>query len=164
MCSPTNSPKATLAVEWLHTYGACTAPPALVLGTMPYLSSLMRVSVYYTIRMPLSFEHVRHLRNPANGNKDVKVGRDGQEVDPAVGVKLVALFHQPGAGLPLTPDANARVHMRDHQERPIVERVTHFSSFPVLPHMHYRRATLCRLRPWLPRSPPRRQSSSPTQT
>ena len=41
------------------------------------------------------FYRTRGLRNPWNGNKEIKVARDGTEVEPDVGRRLVQLFHRP---------------------------------------------------------------------
>lgn len=38
------------------------------------------------------FYRTRGLRNPWNANREVKIARDGTEIEPAVGAKLVALF------------------------------------------------------------------------
>lgn len=48
----------------------------------------------------LLFYRTRGLRNPLNGNREVKIARDGTEVDPEVGKKLVNLFHQTAMGSP----------------------------------------------------------------
>ncbi|BFZ62719.1 hypothetical protein YB2330_003829 [Saitoella coloradoensis] len=39
---------------------------------------------------PLPFYKIRHLRNPWNANREVKVGRDGTELKPSVGERLCA--------------------------------------------------------------------------
>ncbi|KAJ5986733.1 Nucleotide-binding alpha-beta plait [Penicillium sp. IBT 35674x] len=39
------------------------------------------------------FHRARGLRNPWNGNREVKVARDGTELEPTVGRKLVSLFN-----------------------------------------------------------------------
>ncbi|CAG8566545.1 9410_t:CDS:10 [Ambispora leptoticha] len=41
----------------------------------------------------LPFIRTRHLRNPWNANREVKISRDGTEVEPAVGAKLLSEFH-----------------------------------------------------------------------
>lgn len=41
------------------------------------------------------FYRTRGMRNPLNANRDIKIARDGTEVDPAVGQRLIGLFHQP---------------------------------------------------------------------
>lgn len=42
----------------------------------------------------LPFSQVRHLRNPWNGNKEVKVSRDGTELEPGVGHRLILEFYR----------------------------------------------------------------------
>ncbi|RAH69022.1 putative YT521-B-like splicing factor [Aspergillus aculeatinus CBS 121060] len=39
------------------------------------------------------FHRTRGLRNPWNANREVKIARDGTEIEPGVGWKLVQLFH-----------------------------------------------------------------------
>ena len=39
------------------------------------------------------FHLARGLRNPWNQNREVKIARDGTEIEPSVGRKLVNLFH-----------------------------------------------------------------------
>lgn len=39
------------------------------------------------------FQRVRGLRNAWNGGKEVKIARDGTELEPTVGGRLLALFH-----------------------------------------------------------------------
>lgn len=46
-----------------------------------------------TTRLP--FQQTRALRNPWNSSREVKVARDGTEVEPSVGRRLIALFNQP---------------------------------------------------------------------
>ncbi|PWY64476.1 hypothetical protein BO70DRAFT_375160 [Aspergillus heteromorphus CBS 117.55] len=41
----------------------------------------------------VSFHRTRGLRNPWNANREVKIARDGTEIEPEVGRKLVQLFH-----------------------------------------------------------------------
>jgi len=43
-------------------------------------------------RQDLSFQKVQHLYNPWNEGKPVKIGRDGQEVEPRVAEELCRLF------------------------------------------------------------------------
>jgi len=40
----------------------------------------------------LPFHRTRHLRNAFNGNREVKISRDGTEVEPNVGAQLLELF------------------------------------------------------------------------
>ncbi|CAG8496171.1 17941_t:CDS:2, partial [Cetraspora pellucida] len=42
----------------------------------------------------LPFMRTRHLRNPWNANREVKISRDGTEVEPIVGERLIAEFHK----------------------------------------------------------------------
>ena len=39
------------------------------------------------------FQFTRNLRNPWNRNLEIKVARDGQELETAVGMRLVKMFH-----------------------------------------------------------------------
>lgn len=41
----------------------------------------------------LPFLRTRGLRNPWNSNREVKVARDGTELEPSVGKRLISLFH-----------------------------------------------------------------------
>ncbi|KAJ5732807.1 hypothetical protein N7493_004288 [Penicillium malachiteum] len=51
-----------------------------------------RIQWQSTERVP--FHRTRGLRNPWNANREVKIARDGTEIEPTVGRKLIALFHQ----------------------------------------------------------------------
>jgi hypothetical protein len=44
-----------------------------------------------TTRVP--FHRTRGLRNPWNANREVKIARDGTELEPNVGKRLIQLFH-----------------------------------------------------------------------
>lgn len=46
-----------------------------------------------TSRLP--FYRTRGLRNPWNANREVKIARDGTELEPSVGQRLVQMFHRP---------------------------------------------------------------------
>jgi len=52
-----------------------------------------RIQWLSTERVP--FHRARGLRNPWNANREVKIARDGTEIEPTVGRKLVQLFHLP---------------------------------------------------------------------
>ena len=55
-----------------------------------------------TTRLP--FYRTRGLRNPWNSNREVKIARDGTELEPSIGRKLIGLFNRvqsPPAPLPL---------------------------------------------------------------
>lgn len=47
-----------------------------------------------TQRLP--FYRTRGLRNPWNANREVKIARDGTELEPSVGDRLMQMFHRPG--------------------------------------------------------------------
>lgn len=47
-----------------------------------------------TIRLP--FYRARGLRNPWNGNREVKIARDGTELETSVGRRLIQMFHRVG--------------------------------------------------------------------
>lgn len=53
-----------------------------------------------TSRLP--FYRTRGLRNPWNANREVKIARDGTELEPSVGRRLVQMFHRssPSAAIP----------------------------------------------------------------
>lgn len=50
-----------------------------------------RIDWMSTERVP--FYRTRGLRNPWNANREVKIARDGTEIEPTVGRKLTQLFH-----------------------------------------------------------------------
>lgn len=52
-----------------------------------------------TNRLP--FYRTRGLRNPWNSNREVKIARDGTELEPSVGKRLVQMFHRPA--MPVMP-------------------------------------------------------------
>ncbi|CAN9389629.1 unnamed protein product [Alternaria sp. RS040] len=57
-----------------------------------------------TNRLP--FYRTRGLRNPWNANREVKIARDGTELEPSVGERLVQMFHRLGpsaTGAPVMP-------------------------------------------------------------
>ncbi|EGX90400.1 YT521-B-like splicing factor, putative [Cordyceps militaris CM01] len=54
--------------------------------------------------IPLPFYRTRGLRNPWNSNREVKIARDGTELEPAVGRRLIGLM-------------NNNTHMGQHDSR-----------------------------------------------
>lgn len=56
-----------------------------------------------TNRLP--FYRTRGLRNPWNANREVKIARDGTELEPSVGERLLQMFHRMG-GANATPAAS----------------------------------------------------------
>jgi hypothetical protein len=53
-----------------------------------------------TNRLP--FYRTRGLRNPWNANREVKIARDGTELEPSVGDRLVQMFQRVGPGAQVT--------------------------------------------------------------
>ncbi|RMD44354.1 hypothetical protein DV735_g819, partial [Chaetothyriales sp. CBS 134920] len=53
-----------------------------------------------TERLP--FYRTRGLRNPWNANREVKIARDGTEIEPSVGGRLVSMFHKPQSASPVS--------------------------------------------------------------
>jgi hypothetical protein len=51
-----------------------------------------------TARLP--FYRTRGLRNPWNANREVKIARDGTELEPSIGKRLVQMFHRPAHAPP----------------------------------------------------------------
>ncbi|KIM28730.1 hypothetical protein M408DRAFT_307280 [Serendipita vermifera MAFF 305830] len=49
---------------------------------------------------PLSFQRTRHLRNPWNHDREIKVSRDGTEVEPGVGQRLLEEWDRPEPAAP----------------------------------------------------------------
>ncbi|KAL1304621.1 hypothetical protein AAFC00_003588 [Neodothiora populina] len=49
-----------------------------------------------TDRLP--FYRTRGLRNPWNANREVKIARDGTELEPGIGKRLIQMFHQQHGG------------------------------------------------------------------
>ncbi|UKZ92279.1 uncharacterized protein TrAFT101_007239 [Trichoderma asperellum] len=50
-----------------------------------------RVEWLSTTRLP--FHRIRGLRNPWNSNREVKIARDGTEIEPSIGQRLIGLFN-----------------------------------------------------------------------
>ena len=61
----------------------------------------------------LSFGQVAHLRNPMNEHKPIKISRDGQEVEPSVGLELCAAFD---AGYAASPDLSMKRRVTSAEE------------------------------------------------
>lgn len=58
----------------------------------------------------LPFYRTRGLRNPWNANRDVKIARDGTELEPSVGERLLQMFHRLGPSMPPTQHGGLAVH------------------------------------------------------
>ena len=54
-----------------------------------------------TNRLP--FYRTRGLRNPWNANREVKIARDGTELETSVGERLIQMFHRLGPSSAATP-------------------------------------------------------------
>ncbi|KAI9042218.1 putative YT521-B-like splicing factor [Aspergillus affinis] len=52
-----------------------------------------RIQWLSTERVP--FHRTRGLRNPWNANREIKIARDGTEIEPSVAGRLIQLFHPP---------------------------------------------------------------------
>lgn len=52
-----------------------------------------RIQWLSTERVP--FHRTRGLRNPWNANREVKIARDGTEIEPTIGRQLLSLFQLP---------------------------------------------------------------------
>ncbi|PLB54295.1 hypothetical protein P170DRAFT_12890 [Aspergillus steynii IBT 23096] len=57
------------------------------------IGSPFRIQWLSTERVP--FHRTRGLRNPWNANREIKIARDGTEIEPSVGARLIQLFHPP---------------------------------------------------------------------
>lgn len=79
------------------------------------LSSPFKVEWMSTNRLP--FHRTRGLRNPWNANRDVKIARDGTELETNVGMRLLELFHQ--AMLPVPWDSNSCTSMGFQMQSPV---------------------------------------------
>ncbi|KAK9473103.1 YT521-B-like domain-containing protein [Dipodascopsis tothii] len=81
---PSEPPSPVLAPD-----AAPPSPPAASWGT-PF-----RIQWLSTTKVP--FYRTRGLKNPWNANRDIKIARDGTELEPGVGKRLIALFHPAAA-------------------------------------------------------------------
>lgn len=72
-----------------------------------------RIGWISTEKIP--FHRARGLRNPWNQNREVKIARDGTEIEPSVGRRLVNLFHTPQAiASPAGPGPQLLYPARNH--------------------------------------------------
>jgi hypothetical protein len=62
-------------------------------GTPQTFGKPFKIKWMSTDRLP--FYRTRGLRNPWNANREVKIARDGTEIEPSVGRRLVSMFHRP---------------------------------------------------------------------
>jgi hypothetical protein len=59
----------------------------------------------------LPFYRTRGLRNPWNSNREVKIARDGTELEPSVGRRLIGLFNRVQSPGPLTATVRSPMGM-----------------------------------------------------
>lgn len=62
-------------------------------GTPQAFGKPFKIKWISTDRLP--FYRTRGLRNPWNANREVKIARDGTEIEPSIGRRLVSMFHRP---------------------------------------------------------------------
>jgi hypothetical protein len=62
-------------------------------GTPQTFGKPFKIAWMSTDRLP--FYRTRGLRNPWNANREVKIARDGTEIEPTVGRRLTSMFHKP---------------------------------------------------------------------
>lgn len=62
-----------------------------------------------TSRLP--FYRTRGLRNPWNSNREVKIARDGTELEPSVGRRLIGLFNRVQSPEPVHPGVRVPMAM-----------------------------------------------------
>jgi len=98
------------AVPWI-------LPPGL---SAKALGGVFKVD--WICRKDLSFQKVAHLHNPWNENKPVKIGRDGQEIEPSIAEELCKLFPV-DPGIEMTPILRrSKESARQQRDRPESER------------------------------------------
>ena len=71
-----------------------------------------------TARLP--FYRTRGLRNPWNANREVKIARDGTELETSIGVKLLGMFHRVGQQQQQQQQQQAHIRAAQHHQRPLV--------------------------------------------
>lgn len=76
--------------------------------------------------MQLPFQRTRLLRNPWNGNREVKISRDGTEIEPSVGARLLKEFDaEPTTIAPGTVPQNSGARRLSHPIAPYRTMPTH---------------------------------------
>ncbi|CAH1372860.1 hypothetical protein MTP99_014285 [Tenebrio molitor] len=110
--------------------------PAISWVLPPGLSAKALGGVFkvdWICRKELPFSNTMHLYNPWNDGKPVKIGRDGQEIEPRVAEELCRLFPEDD-GIEVTPilrlakeaakKNNSRGHRHPKTRMPIAARVS----------------------------------------
>ncbi|KAI9104989.1 YT521-B-like domain-containing protein [Phlyctochytrium arcticum] len=102
---PATSSAADLNVDWMPV-GAPTIVNTSAAQHQDHHASLQNrvqapstcwgtpFSIRWICTDPLPFSQVKHLRNSWNANKQVKVSRDGIEVESSIGKRLLEEFHK----------------------------------------------------------------------
>lgn len=91
--------------------------------------------------VPVRFERTRLLRNPWNGNREVKISRDGTEIEPSVGARLLKEFDVELSTI--GPGSRPVVRHMSYQmppDRPTMSRPLVYQWFPpaqAAPHLLY---------------------------
>lgn len=67
--------------------------PTQPASTVQAFGKPFKIKWMSTARLP--FYRTRGLRNPWNSNREVKIARDGTELETSVGRRLVQMFHRP---------------------------------------------------------------------
>ena len=75
-----------------------------------------RVNWVQTNRLP--FFRTRHLRNPWNHGREVKVSRDGTELEPSIGQQLLEEWERPPPSPPDVPATSSRTTQRRRGPKP----------------------------------------------
>lgn len=88
------------------------------------------ISWQSTERLP--FYRTRGLRNPWNANREVKIARDGTELEPTVGRKLVGMFEQQAQ-----INAAARAGMPSPQYGGYPQQMSQYMGPGMVAHMPY---------------------------
>ena len=73
--------------------GPGESPGEGTLTNAPSFGKPFKIAWLSTERLP--FYRTRGLRNAWNANREVKIARDGTELEPSVGKRLIAMFHRP---------------------------------------------------------------------
>lgn len=126
--------------------------------------------VDWICRKELPFTNTLHLYNPWNEGKPVKIGRDGQEIEPKVAEELCRLFPE-DEGIEMTPilrkskEASKRMYSRStgsyrSYRAPLSSRGVNYRSRGN-PHIRSRRKMFLSTRSRIGSAPYKRRSPSP---
>jgi len=82
---------------------------ALVDGEAKTWGKPFKLEWLSTHRLP--FYRTRGLRNPWNSNREVKIARDGTELEPSIGRRLIGLFNRVQSPVPMAPPMGMPIAM-----------------------------------------------------